>query len=796
MKEFLKKNSRGMNIREISDALQINRNSLAKYLDVLTTREEVECKIFGKSKVYYLSQLVPVSTLNNFSSNLMVILNRDRQIVQINDAFLRHLDLPREMIIGQIIGDIRCDLLMNDSVHRWIMESLLGNEISDEICIPGDGSRQHFRVVLTNTLFPDNTPGVIIFFENITEKKQIKSALAESEENFRILIEESGDGCVIIDEEGTIIAWNPALEQICGISSGETIGSNILEIICGLIVPEHLSKKNIEHMQKSVTSAFQKKSTQILQMPDEIPIIMRNGERKHIQKLAFPIRLGEKMHLGVIIKDISKRKTADELLRKSEEKYRRIVETANEGIWAMDRNFTTTFVNRKLADLLGYSVEEMIGKLVPDFMHPDELDDNAIRMRNRMDGIKEAYERRFEKKDGTTCWILVSVTPVTTADGTFDGSFAMMTDITERREAEQVLRESEERFHHLIDHIPGLAVQGYFEDGTTFYWNKTSERLYGYTAEEAIGKNLLDLIILPEMREEMKSAIAGMVASGQPIPSADLSLRRKDGTWVDVYSGHIIIQIRGKPLQLFCMDIDLTERKEADRAIRESEDRFQQVADNSNEWIWEVDAEGTYLYSSAAVEKILGYAPDEIVGKMHYSDLFLPTSQEELKQFALAEFLKRKPFYKFINSALHKNGSAVILETSGSPVYDNQGVFTGYRGCDTDVTERRNMESARQVALDQIEKNIGQLAMLGDHIRNPLTAILGYTGMMSPEAEEKIAAQVMEIDRIISRIDQGWIESEKVRTFLRKNYDISLPGTPYPKQDKSSGTGSTKNTNT
>jgi len=77
-----------MNIREISDALRINRNSVAKYLDVLTTREEVDFKVFGKSKVYYLSQRVPVTKLIGFSSNLMVILNRDLEIVQINDAFL------------------------------------------------------------------------------------------------------------------------------------------------------------------------------------------------------------------------------------------------------------------------------------------------------------------------------------------------------------------------------------------------------------------------------------------------------------------------------------------------------------------------------------------------------------------------------------------------------------------------------------------------------------------------------------------------------------------------------------
>ena len=188
IKDFLKKNARGMNIREISEALQINRNSVAKYLDVLTIREEVEFKIFGKSKVYFLSQHVPASALGRFFTNLMVILNRDRQIVQINDAFLGYMNLPRESVMGSDAREINCLLLEDSGVIAWSEEALLGKEMTGEISFAQDGALQHFRVVITPTQFPDNTPGIILFFENITEKKQIRAALAESEQNFRTLI--------------------------------------------------------------------------------------------------------------------------------------------------------------------------------------------------------------------------------------------------------------------------------------------------------------------------------------------------------------------------------------------------------------------------------------------------------------------------------------------------------------------------------------------------------------------------------------------------------------------------------
>ena len=439
----------------------------------------------------------------------------------------------------------------------------------------------------------------------------------------------------------------------------------------------------------------------------------------------------------------------------------------------MDRNFITTFVNGKIADRLGYTTSDMIGKHIATFMHPDELADNTVRIQNRREGKKETYERHLLTKDGRSCWMLVSASPLVDPDGIFEGSFAMMIDITKRKEAELSIKESEEQFRNLVEQVPGLAVQGYYMDGTTFFWNKASEKLYGYAAGEAIGRNLLDLIIPPEMKDGVKGAVSGMASSGQPIPSSDLSLMRKDGSRVDVYSGHALIHLPGKPVQLFCMDIDLTERRQAELAICQSEDRFDQVAKNADEWIWEVDAGGLYRYSSAAVERILGYSPEEIVGKMHYYDLFDPLIRDELRKLAQAAFGCHEPFRRFVNANMHKNGNIVFLETSGTPVFDKQGNFTGYRGCDTDITERRNLEKARKEALQQIEKNIAQFAVLGDHIRNPLTVILAEACNLPAESEKKITVQVREIDQIIRQIDRGWIESEAVRSFLRKNYEIS-----------------------
>ena len=141
-------------------------------------------------------------------------------------------------------------------------------------------------------------------------------------------------------------------------------------------------------------------------------------------------------------------------------------------------------------------------------------------------------------------------------------------DITHRKQAESALRESELRFRSLLRNIPSISVQGYLQDGTTSYWNQASEQLYGYTAEEALGGNLLDLIIPPPMRDGVRAHMQHMFATGEVIPAGELQLQRKDGTLVHVFSSHAYIQVPGHPPEMFCIDIDISGRKAAEDEAR------------------------------------------------------------------------------------------------------------------------------------------------------------------------------------------------------------------------------------
>ena len=141
----------------------------------------------------------------------------------------------------------------------------------------------------------------------------------------------------------------------------------------------------------------------------------------------------------------------------AESRYRRIVEATTEGIWEIDTQFRTTFVNQRMADLLGYTPEEMLGRPAHSFMFDKDLDDHLAKMTARQRGENGAYERRFRGKDGRTLWMIVSPTPLKDKRGYFAGSFAMVSDITERKQSEEALKKNRDRLARINDSLLTLG---------------------------------------------------------------------------------------------------------------------------------------------------------------------------------------------------------------------------------------------------------------------------------------------------------------------------------------------------
>ncbi len=201
--------------------------------------------------------------------------------------------------------------------------------------------------------------------------------------------------------------------------------------------------------------------------------------------------------------------------------------------------------------------------------------------------------------------------------------------------------------------------------------------------------------------------------SGKVIGALSFAVMKKERDWPEMMI---------KRLQLLAQVFaNALARKQADEALRLSEERFRQVAENVGDFIWEVDANGLYRYTSPAVEKILGYTADELVGKMHFYDLFAPEVREELKAAAFKVFAEKKSFRAFPNASMSKDGKTVHLETSGVPVLDEAGNLIGYRGSDADFTERKKSAEALQNAFSEIQQLKEQLEVENIYLREDVT---------------------------------------------------------------------------
>ncbi|MDD3641497.1 MAG: diguanylate cyclase [Atribacterota bacterium] len=226
------------------------------------------------------------------------------------------------------------------------------------------------------------------------------------------------------------------------------------------------------------------------------------------------------------------------------------------------------------------------------------------------------------------------------------------------------------------------------KDGKIFTVNESLEQLTGYKESELKGKTM-DLFF---PGEKFCQSLLNQSNNNDVIKNLEQNLTTKNNTNVPVViSSSLITGNKGIILGIVCIIKDMTQYIQTLDALRESEKRFQDVTENALEWIWEVDATGKYIYSNHVCEKILGYMPEEVLGKYFY-DFFDPEQKRKLKNKSLAMFADKKSFREFLNLNISKGGKPVWLLTSGVPVLDNDSRLLGYRGTDMDISERIKTE--------------------------------------------------------------------------------------------------------
>ena len=287
-------------------------------------------------------------------------------------------------------------------------------------------------------------------------------------------------------------------------------------------------------------------------------------------------------------RDITADRESAVALQAAEHTYRTIFNAANDAIFILDPGSGMILdCNKQAMQIFGRPREELIGTTPVELSPPGNPDFGAEQahqvMQAATDGVPQRFEWLCARPDTSTFWGEVSLRA---AD--INGRqrlLAVLRDISERKTQDVKLRESEHRFRALVENIPHLPVQGYDSDRRVIFWNQASEEFYGYSREEALGNKLEDLIIPPFMRKEVVQAVQQWLDNGVAISPGEIQLQTKSGDLVDVYSSHAMLGNTRGECEMYCVDLDITQQKQAALELQRTRDAAQTATIAKNEFL-------------------------------------------------------------------------------------------------------------------------------------------------------------------------------------------------------------------
>uniref|UniRef100_B8HVE3 histidine kinase n=1 Tax=Cyanothece sp. (strain PCC 7425 / ATCC 29141) TaxID=395961 RepID=B8HVE3_CYAP4 len=520
--------------------------------------------------------------------------------------------------------------------------------------------------------------------EDITERKQAETATAR----LAAIVGSSQDAIIGTSLEGTITSWNAGAEKIFGYTADEMVGQPVTQLI-----PESYLEEDRQVLQrircgervKNYDTKRRRKDGSLVDLSISLsPVVDYQGNLIGAAKIARDI--SDKVRLD------AERKRAEQFLQQSEAKYRRIIQTAYEGIWMIDAENLTSFVNPRMADLLGYGVAEMIGQPLSAFMTEDNWLFAQDQLRNRRQGVSEHHEFQFQRKDGTPLCGLVSANPITDEAGHYAGAVAMVTDITDRKAAEEKLRKNEaalaeaQRMVHLGNWELDIATR-------KITWSDELFRMFGFdphNPEPAYAEHFN--YIHPDDRQLLQQRLERAMSEGIPY-EIELRWLKTDGSIGYMEArGEAKYNPQGQIEKLFGTALDITERKVAELALAASQQRYQNLVENSPDIIERFDLQLRHLYVSPILTKITGLPPEAFSGKT-CRELGMDEAMVNTWESAAAKLLKtgQKQVIEF--EALTLEGSR-SFEMAIAPELSTEGMIESILCISRDITERKQTEAA------------------------------------------------------------------------------------------------------
>jgi two-component system NtrC family sensor kinase len=604
-----------------------------------------------------------------------------------------------------------------------------------------DGTTIDVEISTNGAMFADQKL-VLCVCRDITKRRQ-------TEELFRTVTNSSPVGIYIVQDRKFLLT-NPCFQKLTGYTEKELLGMNSLD----LVLPEDrelVRAKAIKMLKGKLSSPYQ------------FRVVRKTGEVRWVMETVTSITYrGRRANLGNYI-DISERREAEKTLEESQKFSNSLLESSPNPILVINPDTSVKYVNPAFEKLTGFTPAETVGREAAYPWWPEqERGEITAALKDAMTHGDKIAERSFQKKNGERFWVAVNSAPVV-HEGKPIYFILNWVDITERKRAEEALMESEEFRSSLLANSPNpIAVIN--PDSSLRYVNPALEKLTGFPATELIGKKAPYPFWTQETLKTTTLNFRRAMRQGDRRTEELFQKKNGERFWVKINSAPVMNN--GDFKYLLANWVDITQRRQVEEALRQSEKKYKNLAEATSDMIWEADENGIFTFVSPKIKELLGYDTKELIGKKRTLDLAPKAEAKKwLKRFKEV-IAKKAPFSGFEITHLHKNGIPVLFETSGIPNFDSEGNFRGYVGINKNITERKQMEE--QLMLTDRLASIGELASgIAHELNNPLTSVIGFSQLL---LEEDIPPNLKEdLGTIYSEAQRASAIVKNLLTFARKH---------------------------
>jgi PAS domain S-box-containing protein len=506
------------------------------------------------------------------------------------------------------------------------------------------------------------------------------------ERRYRDIVEQAADIIYTRDMDGFIRSINQAGARFFGRPAFELIGQPLSSLI-----GEEAAAVNIAEM-KNVRSLEPIRFTDCLKNP--------LGEERYLEGIVTIERDSQGVNAGVrgVVRDVTARRAAEVALQKQNAEYRLLFESNPCPMYVLDeRTLAFLAVNQSAVAHYGYSREEFLKMRAQDIRPANDVPALLSYIGQHSERHDAAGVWKHQKKDGTVIEVDVNWHKLDFAGR--PAYLVMATDITDQKRAQAAVIESEERYRELIENANDIIYTHDLKGNFTSL-NKAGELVTGYTCEEALTMNISD-VLAPNSVDVARQMLVRK-AEERIATVYELDIIAKDGSRVALEVSTRLIYSANTPVGVQGVARDITARKAAEEAVKDSEEKFRSIVETTNEWIWAIDVRGNYIYTNPAIEHILGYRSEEIIGANVLTFLH-DDDRRELESLLPRLIDERRGWTGRVLRWKHQHAGYRYLESNALPVFDSQENLIGFRGADRDITERRRMELEREAIFEIVQ---------------------------------------------------------------------------------------------